>query len=104
LTGKYRQGEPGPAGARLAAGSGIAGRFRTDRNQETADRLRAFAEARGHTLLELAFSWLLRHPEVASVIAGATSPEQVRANAGAAGWRLTDDDLREIDRIAPRTA
>ena len=54
---------------------------------------------RGHTILELAFSWLLRRPDVASVIAGATSPEQARNNAAAAGWKLTDAELAEVDSI-----
>ncbi|HEV7518588.1 MAG TPA: aldo/keto reductase, partial [Thermoanaerobaculia bacterium] len=101
LTGKYRKGEPGPAGARLSGQQG-AGRFRTERNEEIAEQLAELATRRGHTLLELAFSWLASHPVVASVIAGATSPEQVRANVNAVGWKLTADDLAEIDRIAPR--
>ena len=59
-----------------------------------------FSGSRGHTILELAFSWLLRRPDVASVIAGATSPEQARNNAAAAGWKLTDAELAEVDSIA----
>jgi aryl-alcohol dehydrogenase-like predicted oxidoreductase len=100
LTGKYRKGEPGPAGARLSGQQG-AGRFRSERNEEIAEKLAELATRRGHTLLELAFSWLASHKAVASVIAGATSPEQVRANVNAVGWKLTADDLAEIDRIAP---
>ena len=61
------------------------------------------ASSRGHSILELAMSWLLHRPVVASVIAGATSPEQVHANVRAASWQLTDADLAEIDRIAPAT-
>ena len=69
-----------------------------------ADGLRTFAEAQGHTLLELAFSWLASRPAVASVIAGARSPEQARANARAAEWKLTEAELVEVDRIlAPHT-
>ena len=101
LSGKYRGGAPGPAGTRLSGSSRLAERFLNDRNRAAADALAAFAEARGHTLLELAFSWLLRHRVVASVIAGAMSPEQVRANVGAAGWRLSAEDLAEVDRLAP---
>ena len=62
----------------------------------------AFAEARGHSLLELAFSWLLAHGPVASVIAGATKPEQIRANVGAAAWQLTHADLAAINAILDR--
>jgi len=97
LTGKYRRGEPPPQGTRLAEG-----RFSSalsDAQLAKVEALIAFAEGRGHTLLELAFSWLLARPTVVSVIAGATRPEQARANAGAAGWQLTADDLAEIDRI-----
>ena len=69
------------------------------------EALIAFAEGRGHTILELAISWLLSRKAVASVIAGATSPEQIHANAGAAGWTLTPADLLEVDRITgPRRA
>jgi aryl-alcohol dehydrogenase-like predicted oxidoreductase len=64
------------------------------------ERLIAFAEQRGHTILDLAISWLLQERSVASVIAGATSPGQVQANAKAAGWRLGADELKEIDQIA----
>jgi aryl-alcohol dehydrogenase-like predicted oxidoreductase len=64
------------------------------------ERLSEFAEARGHIILELAVSWLLAHEPVASVIAGATSPEQVHANTKAAGWRLDDRDLREVNRAS----
>jgi aryl-alcohol dehydrogenase-like predicted oxidoreductase len=102
LTGKYRKGEPGPEGARLSGDPKRASRFRSERNEEIAEQLRQFAESRGHTLLELAFSWLASHPAVASVIAGATSPEQVHANAGAIAWKLTPEDLAQIDRLAPR--
>jgi aryl-alcohol dehydrogenase-like predicted oxidoreductase len=61
--------------------------------------LESFAAQRGHTLLELAFSWLINNEQVTSVIAGATSAAQVEANVRAAGWALTPDDLAEIDRI-----
>jgi aryl-alcohol dehydrogenase-like predicted oxidoreductase len=71
----------------------------TDENLATIERLIAFAESRQHTLLELAMSWLLRFSVVASVIAGATSPEQVHANAAAASWKLTPDDIEAVDEI-----
>ncbi len=101
LTGKYAAGAPSPGQSRLAAGSPYADRFLNDRNSGVAERLGRFAAERGHTLLELAFSWLLHRPVVASVIAGATRPDQVHANAAAAGWRLTAGELAEIDRMAP---
>jgi len=101
LSGKYRGGAPGPAGTRLSGSSRLAERFLNDRNRAAADALAAFADARGCSLLELAFSWLLRHRVVASVIAGAMSPEQMRANVAASGWRLTAEDLAEVDRLAP---
>ena len=63
------------------------------------EALDAFARDHGHTLLELAIAWLLARPTVASVIAGATKPEQAQANAAAAGWTLTDEDLRQIDAV-----
>ena len=76
-------------------------RFTTEKNVAIADALKAFTAERGHTLLELAMSWLAAHSQIASVIAGATSPDQVRANAAAVNWRLGPDDLAEIDRLAP---
>jgi aryl-alcohol dehydrogenase-like predicted oxidoreductase len=97
LTGKYRKGEPPPAGSRIAEGR-HADLF-NERHLDIVERLIAFAEARGHTMLELAFSWLLRKPAVVSVIAGATTPEQVRANAAAAVWKLSDEEAAEVDRI-----
>jgi len=101
LTGKYHRGRPAPKGTRLANRSNH--RFLNEDNLEIVEGLRSFAEARGHTMLELAFSWLASRPAVASVIAGATKPEQIRANVAAAGWALTASDLAEIDRIAPLT-
>jgi aryl-alcohol dehydrogenase-like predicted oxidoreductase len=97
LTGKYREGQRVPAGSRLQAGRGD--RLLTDRNLTVVEELIRFSESRGHTILELAFSWLLTRPVVASVIAGATSSEQVRSNAAAAGWKLTDAELAEINSI-----
>ncbi|HEX8395446.1 MAG TPA: aldo/keto reductase [Longimicrobium sp.] len=96
LTGKYRRGAPVPADTRIGEG-GRYGALLTDENLDIVERLTAFAESRGRTLLELTMSWLLARPAVASVIAGATRPEQVHANAAAAGWALTDEDLRGVD-------
>jgi aryl-alcohol dehydrogenase-like predicted oxidoreductase len=104
LSGKYRHGVEPPENARLTGAGGLARRFMTAANREAAQALAEHAAARGHSLLELAFSWLLRHRAVASVIAGATTPEQVRANVAAAGWQLGADDLAAVDRIAPLAA
>jgi aryl-alcohol dehydrogenase-like predicted oxidoreductase len=101
LTGKYRQGQNAPAGSRLDSGRGES--LLTERNLTIVEDLIGFSERRAHTILELAFSWLLARPAVASVIAGATSPEQMRSNAGAAGWKLTDAELAEVDSIVTRS-
>ena len=100
LTGKYKRDRPLPEGARLSYMQRAAGRYLTDDNWAIVERLDRFAAERGHTLLELAVSWLLRRPQVASVIAGATKPEQVEANVRAAGWGLTEEDMQEIDRLS----
>jgi len=100
LTGKYRQGQPAPEGSRLQSGRGDS--LLTDQNFAIVEELIEFSESRGHTILELAFSWLLTRPAVVSVIAGATSSEQARSNAAAAGWQLTDEELTEIDSIVSR--
>jgi aryl-alcohol dehydrogenase-like predicted oxidoreductase len=96
LTGKYSKGVPPPSGTRMAMSWAAAGL--TDRNFATVDALRGIAQRHGRTLLDLAVSWLLRQAAVASVIAGATSPDQVRANANAAGWTISREDLAQIDR------
>lgn len=102
LTGKYAKGAPVPSGTRLSAADGpLTSRFLTERNLELVGQLQASAAKRGHTLLELAFSWLLARKAVVSVIAGATSVEQIAANVKAAAWKLTADDLQELDRIVP---
>ena len=96
LTGKYRRGQPAPAGTRLAEND--RGMF-VDANYDLIEALESFAEQRGHSLLELAFAWLLARPAVSSVIAGATKPEQVTANAKAVSWHLTDEDLTQVEAI-----
>jgi aryl-alcohol dehydrogenase-like predicted oxidoreductase len=102
LTGKYKHGADAPGGTRMAAIKRLADRFMTTENWKTVDALQAFCHARNHTLLELAFSWLLARPVLSSVIAGATKPEQVEANVKAAGWKLSSDELAEIDSITKR--
>lgn len=101
LTGKYKRNQPLPEGARLtkAKGHGYFDQFFTDEKWDTVERLERFAAERGHSLLELAFSWLLAQKPVPSVIAGATKPEQIEANAKAADWVLSAEDLAEIDKI-----
>lgn len=99
LTGKYRKNQPPPSGSRIATGWNAG--LLNDENLDKVERLIAFAEAHGHTILELAFSWLLSREMVSSVIAGATSPEQVRANANAPVWDLTESELGEVNRIVP---
>jgi aryl-alcohol dehydrogenase-like predicted oxidoreductase len=101
LTGKYQKGTPPPRGTRMAMSWAAAGL--TERNFAVVDGLRAIAQRSGRTLLELAISWLLRQQVVSSVIAGATSPEQVRANAQAGGWQMSTEDLSTIDQITAST-
>jgi aryl-alcohol dehydrogenase-like predicted oxidoreductase len=103
LTGKYRRDEPPPEGTRFAnMPSERQQQSFTEKNFNRVEALEAWASERGHSLLELAISWLLARPAVASVIAGATKPAQVTANAAAAGWALTEHDLREIDDLLER--
>jgi aryl-alcohol dehydrogenase-like predicted oxidoreductase len=103
LTGKYRPGEAPPEGTRLAAMQGRgAERTLNDDNFEQLQRLEAFASDRGHSMLELAIGWLASKPFVASVIAGATKPEQVQQNAAAGAWKLSREEMAEVDKIAQR--
>lgn len=99
LTGKYRRGAPMPEGARMTTTPQRAAEVLVEENWERVEKLSAFCEARGRTLLELAFSWLAAQPVVSSVIAGATKPEQVALNVKAAQWALSADDRAEIDAI-----
>ena len=94
LSGKYRKGTDAPANSRLSGSDQI-----TPQKLDVVEALVAFAEKRGHSILELAISWLLAHRSVASVIAGATSPEQVYANVKAVGWLLAPEELSAIDVI-----
>jgi aryl-alcohol dehydrogenase-like predicted oxidoreductase len=100
LTGKYHRGEAFAAGSRLATLKFFQG-WATDENFTKIEALQAFATKQDHTLLDLAFSWLAAQPCVISVIAGATTPEQVRANAAAANWKLSAAERAEIDALAP---
>ena len=95
LTGKYRRGQPPPSDSRLA----VHGAPLDAADFDLIEALAGFAESRGHTLLELAFAWLLSRPSVSSVIAGATGPEQIRANAAAVQWRLSEEELESVGRI-----
>lgn len=95
LTGKYRRGQQPPADSRLA----VHGAPLQAADFDLIEALAGFAESGGHTLLELAFAWLLSRPSVSSVIAGATGPEQIRANAAAVQWRLSEQELESVDRI-----
>jgi aryl-alcohol dehydrogenase-like predicted oxidoreductase len=97
LSGKYRRGERGPEGTRLSgkqAGS--------DEQFDVIEALEAFAEERGVGILDVAIAGLAAQPAIGSVIAGATRPEQVRANVASLSWRPSEADLAELDRIAPR--
>jgi aryl-alcohol dehydrogenase-like predicted oxidoreductase len=105
LSGKYRRGEAPPAGTRLAGMP--ADRLRSvlgPENLDVVEALERYAYTRGHSILELAIAWLVAHGVVASVIAGATRPEQVRANVRAADWVLTDEEVSEVGSIAPPPA
>jgi aryl-alcohol dehydrogenase-like predicted oxidoreductase len=98
LTGKYQRGQAPPPGTRLSrAGDDVF----TDDRLRLVERLEAYAKDHGHSLLELALSWLASHPVVATVIAGATGPDQVRANAAATtAWQLSEAELREVTALA----
>ena len=97
LTGKYRQGQTFPEGSRGKDAFGP--KVFTPENIQRVESLIAFSESRGHSLLELAISWLAVRPEISSVISGAKTPDQVRANSRAASWKLTPADLSKVDRI-----
>ena len=71
----------------------------TDANFDKVEKLEAFVQARGRSMLELAFSWLAARPTVGSIIAGATRPEQIDANVKATGWTLSAEEMAEIDKI-----
>jgi aryl-alcohol dehydrogenase-like predicted oxidoreductase len=102
LSGKYKEGEAIPEGTRFARMGRFSDAYMTEENWRIVQALTAFAQARGHTILDLAFAWLLAHPWLPSVIAGATRPEQVVQNAAAARWKLTADEVTEVSRISAK--
>ncbi len=101
LTGKYKRDAEIPADARLAEPSNVRNRHMNDEQFTKLEKLETFCAARGKTILELAFSWLACNPVVSSVIAGATRPDQIAANVKAASWKLTPEEMAEIDTLAP---
>jgi aryl-alcohol dehydrogenase-like predicted oxidoreductase len=108
LTGKYASKDDRPEGTRITlmaqAMPDRAEQVLTDEAFAIIGKLRAFAEEHGHTLLDLAMSWLASKPVIASVIAGATKPGQVRANVDAASWRLSEDEMRQVDELSAKAA
>ena len=99
LTGKHKRGAAA-AGTRLA--TPMFSNFLNDRNFDIVEKLEGFVKARGHSMVELAFSWLAARPTVASIIAGATKPEQIAANVRAAEWPLTAEDMNQIDGLTKK--
>ena len=99
LTGKYKRGEDLPEGTRLGENKERAGQILTSDTFSLLESLEIFAKARNKSLLDLAFAWLLANPLVSSVIAGATKPEQVVANARTASWELTKTEVNEVNEI-----
>lgn len=99
LTGKYQRRKAAPAGSRLAKSRGHGPPLLTEANYDKLEKLQAFAAEHGHTMLELAFSWLLSHPWLSSVIAGATKPEQVSANAAAGSWKMTAQEVGQLEEL-----
>lgn len=99
LTGKYARDTPPPEGSRFAKAPGLGERYLTDANLAAADRLAAWAADHDHSLLDLAISWLAGRPEVATVITGASRPEQIRANVAAGTWQLTSEEYAEVDAV-----
>jgi aryl-alcohol dehydrogenase-like predicted oxidoreductase len=99
LTGKYRRGAEPPKGTRLSLMKRMADQTLTEENFAKLERLDKFARDHNHTLLELAVGWLASQPQVSSVISGATSPEQVTDNVKAGNWKLTSEELAEIDKL-----
>ena len=102
LSGKYRAGEAPPEGTRLAAMGAAASSQLTDVRLAQVAALEALAQGEGHTVLELSIAWLLSRPSIASVIAGATKPEQIAANVAGGGWKPSSETLAQVDVIAPR--
>ncbi len=104
LTGKYRRGAEPSKDTRLGLAPRMAQQVLTEENYATVERLEEFARGKGHTILELAVSWLAAQPEVSSVISGATNPDQVSQNVKAASWKLSAEELSAIDKLTRRPA
>jgi aryl-alcohol dehydrogenase-like predicted oxidoreductase len=102
LTGKYRRGEEPAQGTRFAAMRRLADPLMTEANFKKIESLDEFARGHGHTLTELAVGWLATQPEISSVISGATTPEQVKENAKAIGWRLTSEEMAEVHKLTKK--
>ncbi|MCE9651250.1 MAG: aldo/keto reductase, partial [Parvibaculum sp.] len=102
LTGKYKRDQALPNDGRLTAWGDRGKAILSEQNFDLVEKLSAFAQARGHTLLDLAFGWLASQPQVASVIAGATRPEQVEQNVKAGEWELNADELAEVGKLSFR--
>jgi len=100
LSGKYQKGQKPAQGTRLSYMQNHADKYMTPANWAKVEKLSEFAAARGHSLLDLAFAWLLSHRPLASVIAGATKPEQVETNVRAAAWTLTPEEAGTVDRLS----
>lgn len=98
LTGKYQRGEPPPIGSRGESSPYVKGLL-TDANFDKLDKLRAFADLRGRTTHDLAFAWLLSNKQVASVIAGATSPAQISQHAATVDWKLSEEEVTELREL-----
>jgi aryl-alcohol dehydrogenase-like predicted oxidoreductase len=99
LTGKYQRGQAAPEGTRYAKAPGLADRYMTEENWNKVEKWTAFAQERGHSLLDLAFAWLAAKEPVSCIIAGATKPEQVEANARTAEWTLDEKDAAELEAL-----
>ncbi len=104
LSGKYEKGKEIPAGTRFARATRFSDAYMTEENWAIVENLTRFAASRGHSLLELAFAWLLSRRYLSSVIAGATRSEQIEQNAKAAQWKLTPGEAAEVDRITAKSA
>ncbi len=98
LTGKYRRGQEIPAGTRFSSNPKMYSYILNDANFNLLEKLESFAKRHGHNMAELAIAWLVSHPWISTVIAGVTKLEQVTANVKAAEWKLTTDEMAELDR------
>ncbi len=99
LTGKYRRGAELPSGTRFQSNPPMYMWLLNDANFEVLEKLEKFASERGHTVAELALAWLVSHPWISTVIAGVTKPQQVAANVAAAQWKLTPEEMKQVDGL-----